>query len=282
MLFKQRLVPMILEMESDRFKASNSESNNYVCMDDIQDQDKQKSTQHEAWMGCLWSRFLAHWWCWGRLAVQQNLPQISTKMASPTTTKSWPEKPPHHAIMFVWMLIYKTKAIVHPAWMGCDWDSWLTSYVGVGLQYSRICPKISTTRMASPPPTNSWPQKLPHHAIMFVWMLYNTKTNKSPPRMNGLWLELLAHLWCDAGGRAVKLNLSRISTKMASPPPTKSWSEKLSHHDVIMFVWMLYKTNHSPSTMNGLWLRFLSHLWCCGCRLAVWQNLPQISAIMAS
>ena len=69
-------------------------------------QDKQKSIGHEwAVIGIAGS----FWPLRVPLAVVQNLPKFSAKMAWPPT-KSWQEKPLHDAMIFVWMLCKTNKS----------------------------------------------------------------------------------------------------------------------------------------------------------------------------
>ena len=92
--------------------------------------------------------------------------------------------------------------------MGCDGDCWLTLASAGSLAVAGNLPQFSA-KMASPP-TKSPPEKLLHHAIMFVWML--CKTNKSSLGMNGLFLRLMTHFglfrWVGSGAKSAS-NLSK-------------------------------------------------------------------------
>ena len=128
---------------------------------------------------------------------------------------------------------------------------------------SKTCPKSQQKWQMALPPTKSWPEKLLHHTIMFVWMLY---ANARQAKVHWRWIGCDIGIW-DYHFTLASVSWLMVVTQKSGAPNLSKNGKRLRHipnhdrksfyilHHAIIFVWMLCKTNKSQFEleMNGLW-----------------------------
>ena len=101
------------------------------------------------------------------------------------------------------------------------------------------------------PQNKLWPEKLPNHAIMFVWTL--CKTNTSPLVMNGLWLGILVHLLTYDAKGSLKVVKTTPNLSKNGFHTNKSWPEKHCHFCILQSFLFGYSRQ---TKVNGWWMGF--------------------------